>query len=140
MMVVAPKCPPILAALRVLVVEDSLLHQTLAASLLKKQGYSVKVTSNGKEAIEALEVDNFDFVLMDVEMPVMNGLEATRLIREGENTTGKHLPVIAVTSTADPDVCLAAGMDAFLTKPLTAAMLQQVLQEVLGDWRPRKPR
>ena len=117
--------------IRILVAEDSVFHQKLAIALLHKAGYLVVVANNGREAVEALEIEDFDLVLMDVEMPVMNGLEATTVIRQREHKIGGHIPVVGVTSTAIPEECLAAGMDAHLSKPLRAETLHRTVQQVL---------
>ena len=106
------------AVLRVLLADDSLTQQKLTSKLLTRQGHAVTIASNGEEAVQALEADDFDLVLMDVEMPVMDGLQATGVIRAREGQSGTHIPVFAVTSSADRDTCLAAGMDAYLSKPL----------------------
>jgi CheY-like chemotaxis protein len=118
--------------LRVLVVEDGLLHQRLARNLLTKQGHEVTVTCDGRQAVDLLDREDFDVVLMDIEMPVMDGLTATGLIRQRERTTGRRIPVVAVSATADSGCCLAAGMDAFISKPLRAAVLNETLQAVLA--------
>jgi len=120
------------ARLHVLLAEDSVVHQKLASALLHKQGHSVKVASNGKEAVDALEVEQFDLVLMDIEMPVMNGLDATSAIRDREGKTGEHTPVVAVTSTTDQERCFAVGMDAYIAKPLRPDVLSATMEQVLG--------
>lgn len=120
------------AQLHVLLAEDDAIHQKLAAALLHKQGHSVRVAGNGKEAVDALEFEHFDLVLMDVEMPVMNGLDATSRIRDREGETGGHTPVIAVTSTKDRKRCFAVGMDAFIAKPLRSDVLNAAVEQVLG--------
>jgi CheY-like chemotaxis protein len=117
-------------ALRVLVVEDTLMHQRLEARLLQRQGHFVTVTCNGKEAVELLETMRFDLVLMDVEMPVMDGLTATALIRNRESAQGGHTAIVAVTSTAEPDECRRAGMDAYLAKPLQLDALNETVQRL----------
>jgi CheY-like chemotaxis protein len=107
--------------LRILLVEDNAVNQVLAARLLEKRGHSVTVAGNGKEALAVLERQSFDLVFMDVQMPEMDGLEATAAIRDKEKRSGKHLPVIAMTAHAmvgDRERCLAAGMDDYLTKPI----------------------
>jgi len=119
-------------ALRVLVVEDVVVNQRLASGLLKKQGHSVTVTSNGKEAVEAIKDAEFDLVLMDVEMPVMDGLSATRAIRRRECKLGGHVPVVALTANADRAECIAAGMDAYIPKPLRADVLRATVHQVMG--------
>ena len=114
-------------ALRVLVVEDTLMHQRLETRLLQRQGHYVAVTCNGKEAVDLLESQQFDLVLMDVEMPVMDGLTATALIRTRERTRGEHTAIVAVTSSAEPDECRRAGMDAHLGKPLQLDALNETV-------------
>jgi two-component system, sensor histidine kinase and response regulator len=121
------------APLRILVVEDAVVHQKLASNLLARQGHSVTVTENGQQALEALETEPFDLVLMDVEMPVMDGLTATSAIRRRESERGGHLAIVAVTSSSCPEECLAAGMDAFIPKPLRNDALNQTLLQVLDD-------
>jgi two-component system sensor histidine kinase/response regulator len=121
--------------LRILVVEDNEVNQLLATRLLEKRGHSVTVAPNGRAAIEALEKQSFDVILMDVQMPVQGGLETAALIREAEKSTHKHVPIIALTANAmagDRELCLESGMDDYLTKPLQAkslfAMIERVLQ------------
>jgi len=114
--------------LRVLVAEDNAVNQELAVRLLEKQGHTVAVAGNGREALEALEkaASGFDVVLMDVQMPEMDGFEATAAIRQKEKATGKHLPIIAMTAHAmkgDRERCLAAGMDDYVAKPIQAKEL-----------------
>jgi osomolarity two-component system sensor histidine kinase NIK1 len=117
------------------VVEDNEVNQVLATRLLEKRGHSVTVAPNGRAAIEALEKQSFDAILMDVQMPVQGGLETAALIREGGKSTNGHVPIIALTANAmagDRELCLHAGMDDYLTKPLQAkslfAMIERVLQ------------
>jgi two-component system, sensor histidine kinase and response regulator len=119
--------------LRILLAEDNPVNQLLALRLLEKQGHLVTVAANGRKALEALENATYDVVLMDVQMPEMDGLEATRAIREKEKTTGGHIPIVAVTAHAmkgDEDRCLAAGMDLYLTKPLRTQELLATLEEI----------
>ena len=107
--------------LRVLLAEDNLVNQKLAVRLLEKEGHSVVVTGNGREALAALDEGDFDAVLMDVQMPEMSGFEATAVIREREKKTGKHQLIIALTAHAmkgDRERCLEAGMDNYLAKPI----------------------
>jgi CheY-like chemotaxis protein len=117
-------------SLRVLVVEDTLLHQRLEARLLERQGHVVTITSNGKEAVELLETQHFDLVLMDVEMPVMDGLTATAVIRRRERSKGGRTAIVAVTSSARPEECLEAGMDAHIPKPLRLDALKATVAEL----------
>jgi PAS domain S-box-containing protein len=122
--------------LRVLLVEDNAVNQLLAVRLLEKRGHNVTVAGNGKEALVALEKDSFDLVLMDVQMPEMDGFEATAVIREKEKRSGRnHLPVIAMTAHAmlgDRERCLEAGMDDYITKPIRS----QELAELLARYSP----
>jgi CheY-like chemotaxis protein len=99
--------------LHILVAEDSVVNQTLAVRLLERQGHVAVVAHNGVQALAAVEQKRFDIVLMDVQMPEMDGLEATRVIRAQEQTTGIHIPIIAMTAhvmTGDREGCLEAGM------------------------------
>src|SRR6202165_2425895 len=117
--------------LRILLVEDNTVNQTLAVRLLEKRGHTVAVAGNGKEALVALEKQSFDLVLMDVQMPEMDGFEATAVIRANEKTSGNHLHVIAMTAHAmvgDKERCLAAGMDDYITKPIRVEELSDLLK------------
>jgi signal transduction histidine kinase/DNA-binding response OmpR family regulator len=116
--------------LRVLLVEDNAVNQRLASRLLEKRGYDVTVTGNGCEALAALDKEEFDIALMDVQMPEMDGLEATAAIRAREKATGRHLRIIAMTAHAmegDREQCLAAGMDDYISKPIKAQQLYDLL-------------
>jgi CheY-like chemotaxis protein len=116
--------------LRILLAEDNAVNQLLATRLLERRGHSVTVAGNGKEALVALEKGSFDLVLMDVQMPEMDGFEATAAIREREKHIGNHLPVIAMTAHAmkgDRERCLAAGMDDYITKPIRPEELAEML-------------
>jgi signal transduction histidine kinase/DNA-binding response OmpR family regulator len=107
--------------LRILLVEDNRVNQTLACRLLEKRGHELVVAGNGRAALEVLEKQTPDLVLMDVQMPEMDGLQATEAIRRNELKTGKHVPIVAMTAhamTGDRERCLAAGMDGYITKPL----------------------
>ena len=111
---------------KILLVEDSRINQMLAAAILRKHGHTVSIANNGRDALETLASQAFDLVLMDVQMPEMDGLEATRRMRENEKQTGKHLPIIALTAHAlqgDRERCLAAGMDDYLPKPVHAGRI-----------------
>ncbi len=114
------------ASCRILLVEDNAVNRTIATRLLEKRGHVVIAVENGALALDATANEHFDVVLMDVQMPVMDGLTATARIREREHTTGVHLPIIAVTAHAmdeDRGRCLAAGMDDYLPKPIRSADL-----------------
>jgi CheY-like chemotaxis protein len=110
----------------VLLVEDNVVNQRVARELLRKRGHSVVVANNGAEALASLEREAFDVILMDVQMPVMGGFEATAAIRDGEKTTGRHQRIVAMTAhamTGDRERCVAAGMDGYLSKPIQPSML-----------------
>jgi two-component system sensor histidine kinase/response regulator len=114
--------------LRVLVAEDNLVNQQVAVGMLERAGHEVTVAENGREVLALLERETFDVVLMDVQMPELDGLETTAAIRERERTAGGHLPIVALTAHAmkgDPERCLAAGMDAYLPKPLQSRELAE---------------
>ncbi|WP_176592246.1 response regulator [Sphingobium sp. EM0848] len=123
--------PDHLVSLHVLVAEDNAVNQRLALRLLEKRGHRVKIVGNGAQAIEAMGQDNFDVVLMDVQMPEMDGFQATAAIREQERTSGDHMPIIAMTAHAmrgDRERCLQAGMDDYISKPLRAEDFYQVVE------------
>jgi two-component system, sensor histidine kinase and response regulator len=112
--------------LRILLAEDNRINQMVAVRLLEQRKHSVTVVSNGVEALAALETGSFDLVLMDVQMPEMDGLEATQIVREKEAGSGNHVPIIALTAHSmkgDEERFLAAGMDAYLAKPLQVTEL-----------------
>ena len=107
--------------LKVLLAEDNPVNQKLAVRLLEKRGHRVCAVTNGKEVLASIEREMFDLILMDVQMPEMDGLEASRRIREKESATGGHIPIIALTAHAlkgDREMCLEAGMDDYVSKPL----------------------
>ncbi len=119
--------------LRVLLAEDNAVNQRLAIRLLEKRGHTVVVAGNGREAVEALAREAFDVVLMDVQMPVMGGLEATAAIRARERAGGGHTPIFAMTAhamTGDRERCLEAGMDDYLTKPIQSRALTEALDRL----------
>jgi PAS domain S-box-containing protein len=134
--------PPAAASrcLRVLLAEDSLVNQKLAVHLLQKWGHTVTVANNGREAIAAAQTGHFDFVLMDVQMPEVDGLMATGEIRRWEQTAGGHVPIVAMTAHAmigDRERCLASGMDHYIAKPVRARELLAVIEQVIaGPARP----
>jgi CheY-like chemotaxis protein len=117
---------------RVLLVEDNMVNQRLAQRLLEKRDYTVEVAGDGCRALELLAESEFQFVLMDLQMPKLDGFETTAAIRAGEATTGRHLPIIAMTANAmkgDREKCLAAGMDAYISKPIQVEELFAALEQ-----------
>ena len=133
-----PHAGPAGEGLHILVAEDNHVNQTLAARILQKRGHRVTVVGNGREAVDAALGGRFDVVLMDVQMPEMDGLEATAAIRQAERGLDRHLPIVAMTAHAmkgDQDKCLEAGMDGYVSKPIRADRLVEVVEEVVGQWR-----
>jgi CheY-like chemotaxis protein len=133
----APADPSQVAAtrrpLRILVAEDNAVNQRVALRILQKAGHFAEIVGNGKEAIEALARDSFDVVLMDVQMPEMDGIAATRAIREQEIQSGQHIPIVAMTAHAmmgDRERCLEAGMDDYVSKPIQMAELSRALDSI----------
>ena len=122
-----------LSELKILLAEDNLVNQKLALGILAKLGHRVTVANNGKEALEMISESTFDVVLMDVQMPEMDGLAATRELRRRESASGSHLPVVAMTAHAmkgDRENCLAAGMDDYLSKPIRLKDVANKLTEL----------
>jgi signal transduction histidine kinase/CheY-like chemotaxis protein/HPt (histidine-containing phosphotransfer) domain-containing protein len=122
----------------VLLVEDNPVNQRLAMTVLQRRGHKVSLAANGVEAIQTLEKRSFDLILMDMQMPVMGGMDATRIIRERENVTGGHVPIIAMTAYAmkgDREKCLDAGMDGYVTKPIQTRVLFAAIDEVMRGSR-----
>jgi two-component system sensor histidine kinase/response regulator len=118
--------------MHILLTEDNLVNQRVAVRVLEKQGYQVTVACNGREALKAVEENDFDVVLMDVQMPEMGGFEATERIRRNEYRAGTHIPIIAMTAHAmegDRERCLAAGMDDYISKPIRAATLIDMVEK-----------
>ena len=125
-----------LPPLKILLAEDSPINQKLATALLSQLGHRVEVAKNGEEALAKLECDRYDLVLMDVQMPVLDGFEATARIRKKERGTGQHLPVIAVTAHAvkgDRQRCLNAGMDEYVSKPIRTSAITIAMRNVLDQ-------
>ena len=119
---------------RILLVEDNAINQTLALRLLQKRGYVVSTAANGRQALTALGKSNFDLILMDIQMPEMDGFEATAEIRKAEKRTGAHLPIIAMTANAmkgDEERCLSAGCDGYISKPIRTTELFATIQKIL---------
>jgi CheY-like chemotaxis protein len=121
--------------LHILLAEDNEVTREVVMRMLRKHGHTVATASNGEEAIEALDRESFDMVLMDIQMPVTDGLVATAKIRESERQTGRHIPIVGLTAGAvewDRERCHAAGMDGYVSKPLKAQGLHEALQNVLS--------
>ena len=118
----------------ILLVEDGLVNQTVALGMLQPRGHAIVVANNGREALDLHSHQSFDLILMDVQMPDMDGLEATATIRSREIETGKHTPIVAMTAHAmsgDRERCLQAGMDAYITKPFRKHDLLEIVE---GPW------
>jgi len=122
--------------MHILLAEDSLANQKLAIGLLERLGHSVFVANNGREALAAVEVNAFDLILMDVQMPEMDGLEATIAIRSLEGQQGGHTPIVAMTAhamTGDRERCLDAGMDEYMVKPIRARHVYETIERVVAE-------
>jgi CheY-like chemotaxis protein len=122
------------------VVEDNAVNLRLITAMLKTLGYAPATAVDGAEALAELAARSFDLVLMDVQMPVMDGFEATVAIREQEQTSGTHLPIIALTAHAlksDEERCLEAGMDAYVSKPIQTNELLAAIERVAPSRFPR---
>lgn len=121
------------AGLKVLLTEDNPVNQLTATTMLKKLGHQVDVANNGLEALEQLAGNDYDVVFMDVQMPEMDGMTATARIREDEKTSGKHIPIIAMTAHAmqgDREKCLEGGMDEYVSKPIRRKDLKAVIERI----------
>jgi two-component system sensor histidine kinase/response regulator len=123
-------------SLHVLLAEDGVVNQKVAVSLLEQRGHKVTVANNGRQAIIALDNASFDIVLMDIQMPEMDGFEATTIIRAKEKATGGHIPIIAMTAHAmkgDRDRCLDEGMDGYIAKPIRARDLYETIEMTAAE-------
>ena len=123
------------APLRILLTEDNAVNQRLASRLLEKEGHVVVVADDGAKALKACKESTFDLILMDVQMPVMDGMETTAAIRQTEQTTGHHIPIIAMTAHAmagDRQRFLKAGMDGYVSKPIHSHELMEAIVSVLS--------
>jgi two-component system, sensor histidine kinase and response regulator len=134
-----PQLPQPTRGLRILLAEDSIVNQTLALAVLQKWGHAVTVANDGQQAVETWRTGQFDVVLMDVEMPHLDGFQATAAIRDAERETGGHTPIIAMTAHAmkgDRERCLAAGMDGYVAKPVRQKEIFETLQDFFPDLPP----
>jgi CheY-like chemotaxis protein len=125
-----------LKSLRILIAEDNLINQKILKTYLSRMDHTSIIANNGKEAIDINKSYEFDCILMDIQMPKLNGLEATKKIRKLENGSGKHLPIIAVTSKSRYNDCedfYEAGMDEFIPKPVNFDLLKSVLNNVANN-------
>jgi two-component system, sensor histidine kinase and response regulator len=124
--------------LKVLLAEDNTVNQMLALALLRRRDAVVTVANNGREAVERWSEGAFDLILMDIQMPEMDGLEATRMIRSRE-PSGHRIPIIAFTAramTGDREQCMAAGMDSYLSKPIRSAELMEIIEKIVAASNP----
>jgi signal transduction histidine kinase/DNA-binding NarL/FixJ family response regulator/HPt (histidine-containing phosphotransfer) domain-containing protein len=128
-----PRETPIRYGLRVLVAEDNPVNQKLVRLLLEKRRHQIEMVDNGQAAVDACMAHEFDIALVDIQMPILDGLSATRIIRERQAPLGRHTPIVALTAHAmkgDRERCLAAGMDGYVGKPLVAAELYRTMDEL----------
>jgi CheY-like chemotaxis protein/HPt (histidine-containing phosphotransfer) domain-containing protein len=115
--------------------EDAVINQRVAVGFLEQQGHDVTIANDGREAVEATRSKTFDVVLMDLQMPNMDGCAATKMIRAEEDSSGRHIPIIAMTAAAmkgDRERCLEAGMDNYITKPIDPEQLREALAEYVA--------
>ena len=130
-----------LGKLRILMAEDNPVNQRLQTRLLEKGGHSVVLAETGAQALEMVDRQTFDLILMDVQMPVMNGLQATIAIREREHISGRHIPIIAMTAnamTGDKQVCFDAGMDDYVSKPIRTKELFETIETCVRNSKQRR--
>jgi CheY-like chemotaxis protein len=132
---------PFAASARILVAEDNSVNQKVILQHLKRLGVQADLVADGQEAIDAMARHNYDLILMDCHMPVLDGIAATHEIRRIEKARGlRHLPIVALTAgILDREACLAAGMDDFLSKPFRPEVLRQILQRILMPGRASPP-
>jgi two-component system sensor histidine kinase/response regulator len=123
------------SSIRILLAEDNSINQKLAKTLLEKKGWRVVAVTDGKKALNALKKESFDLIIMDVQMPNLDGLKATAVIRDQENGSGSHIPIIAMTAHAmqgDKEKCLKAGMDDYISKPMKAEELYRIIDRLMN--------
>ena len=117
---------------QILLVDDNLINQKLGLVLIKWLGYAAKIAGTGQEAIDAVAKNKYELILMDCQMPEMDGFEATRRIRKAEIGTGRHIPIVALTASElqqDQKACVAAGMDGYLAKPVDMDQLGDMIKQ-----------
>jgi CheY-like chemotaxis protein len=122
--------------LHILLAEDNRVNREVASRFLKKMGHTLVIAENGREALTKLSQESFDLVLMDVQMPELDGITATQLIREEEKSTGLHIPIVAMTAhamTGDRERCKAAGMDGYVSKPVKASDLEAAIANAMQN-------
>jgi PAS domain S-box-containing protein len=132
---VAQPAEELQASMRILLAEDNLVNQRLISRLLEKMGHTVAIAENGQIALQLLATREFDLVAMDMQMPIMDGLETTERIRAGEKASGRHIPIVAMTANAfeeDRERCQKAGMDGYVAKPVTAKAIRSEIARVLA--------
>jgi CheY-like chemotaxis protein len=130
------------AGVRVLLVEDNVVNRKVAMAMLQRAGYSVVVAATGKEAVRLAKAERFDLILMDIQMPEMDGLEATQMIRQSESANAPRVPIIAITAHAlkgDSERFLAAGMDGYIAKPFQQEDLLKTLERVRSSVSESRP-
>lgn len=123
---------------KILQVEDDIISQRFMNQLCKIAGWKIKIASNGLEALNILENEDFDIILMDIQMPDMSGIELTKIIREKEKLTGKHITIIAMTAYAmggDRDICINTGMDDYISKPIEVMKLKEVITKYSNNYK-----
>jgi len=129
------QAPILLENANVLLVEDNLINQKIVVLSLKKMVKTIDIASNGKEALDKFGTSKYDIILMDIQMPIMNGIVSTKKIREIEASTTSHTPIIAITANAllgDKEECIEAGMDDYISKPFQIEVLIQKMKNLLG--------
>ena len=137
--IIAPKIPTIAVSrdkLKILLAEDNIINQKVATGIVEKMGHSVRIAGDGTEVLSIMDTESFDVILMDVQMPNMDGFDATRTIREREKLSGSHIPIIAMTAYAmkgDREKCLEVGMDGYVSKPINVNELEQALDDLIKD-------
>ena len=120
--------------MKILLAEDQPINRKIVIGLLKRYNWQIISAENGEEAVEKYGTEPFDLILMDVQMPKMDGFDATKHIREQETNTGKHIPIIAMTAHAmkgDKEKCLDAGMDYYITKPVDSQELISLIKKII---------